>query len=53
MIMYPLSTTERRIVRWFAPCVCLCMVAFVAMGIREILDCLEGLISLFVIGIDA
>ncbi|KKK73728.1 hypothetical protein LCGC14_1557700 [marine sediment metagenome] len=50
MIVYPLSKTEARIVRWFLPCV---MLAITLITMADVLDWLEGLIPLFTIGIEA
>ena len=54
MIVYPLSATEARIVRWIVPSAC-CLLAFAASLclICDLNDWLEGLIPLFAIGIDA
>ncbi len=50
MIVYPLSKTESRIVRWFLPCVLL-VVTLITMA--DVLDWIENLIPLFAIGIEA
>lgn len=54
MIVYPLSKTEARIVRYLLPGICcVAVLTFTALGIREILDWIENLVPLFAIGIEA